>query len=87
MAECAVAITADLAGEAVELNDILVYFLSIFHGQVVQLVLRISDRVVQTEVRLEFLDKLLVVVHPYRASPRVTRVEQVWLKPLEGHAL
>ena len=87
MVECAVTVTVDLAGEAVELNHILVYSLSILHGQVVQLVLHLSDRVMWTEVRIEFLDKLLIVVHPYQAIPRVTGVEQVQLKPLEGHAL
>ena len=62
--ECAIAIAADLSGKAIELYDILVYFLSFLYGQVVQLVFCISDRVMQAEVGLQFRDKLMVAVHP-----------------------
>src|SRR5437899_1298416 len=85
--EGAIAPAVDLASEVVELYNIFVDFLSVFHGQIVQLVFHISDGIVWTKVGLEFLDELLIVVHPDWASPRVTRVEQVWFEPLEGDAL
>jgi len=62
--EGAIALAADLASEAVELYHILVYLLSFFHGQVVQLMFSISDGVVWAEVGLQFGDELGIVVHP-----------------------
>ena len=64
VAECAIAIAADLSGEAIELYDILVDFLPFLHGQVVQLVLHISDWIMQAEIGLQFGKELMVVVHP-----------------------
>ena len=64
VAECAIAIAVDLSSEAIELYDILVDFLPFLHGQVVQLMLCISDRIMQTEVGLQFRDELMVIVHP-----------------------
>ena len=62
--EGAITVAADLASEAVELYHVLVYLLSFFHGQVVQLMFGISNRVMQAKVGLQFGDKLGVVVHP-----------------------
>ena len=45
VAECAIAIAMDLSNEAIELYDVFIDFLPFFHGQVVQLVFCISDRV------------------------------------------
>jgi len=62
--EGAIAIAADLTSEAVELNHVLVDFLSFFHGQVVQLMFGVSDGVMLAEVGLQFGDELGIVVHP-----------------------
>ena len=64
VAECAIAIAMDLSGEAIELYDVLIDFLPFLHGQVVQLMFHISDRIMWTEVGLKFGDKLMVIVHP-----------------------
>ena len=63
VAECAIAIAADLSGEAIELYNVFIDFLSFFHGQVVQLVFCISNRVMRAEIALQFGDKLMVTVH------------------------
>ena len=54
-------IAPDLRCDPIELDHVLGNTLTILHGQVVKLVLCISDRVVQTKVCLEFQDELLVV--------------------------
>ena len=64
VSERAFVISLDLGGEAIKLDDILVDVLTFPHEEVVKLVLRISDRVVWTEVSLEFQDELPVVIHP-----------------------
>ena len=73
--ECAITIAADLSGEAIELYDVLIDFLSFFHGQVVQLVFRISNRVMWAEIGLQFGDKLVVTVHPDRMGVGVGDIE------------
>ena len=50
VAECTIAIAVDLSGEVIELYNIHIYFLSFLHGQVVQLVFHVSDRIMWTEV-------------------------------------
>ena len=45
VAECAIAIAADLSGEAIELYNVLIDLLPFLHGQVVQLMFCISDRI------------------------------------------
>ena len=47
-------IALDLHRDLVELDHILGDMLTVLHGQVVELVLHISDRVVRTKVHLEF---------------------------------
>ena len=61
--------------------------LTVLHGQVVELVLRISDRVMQTKVHLEFQDKLLVVFHPEWTEVEVAHEEEVQFEPLQGNTL
>ena len=85
VAECAIAIAADLSGEVIELYDVLVDFLSFLHGQVVQLVLHVSDRIMQTKIGLQFRDKLVVTVHPDGTGIGVGDIEQVGFEPLKGH--
>ena len=64
MAECTIAIAVDLSSEVIELYNEFIDFLSFFHGQVVQLVFCISNRVMQAEIGLQFGDELMVTVHP-----------------------
>ena len=47
-------IAPDLRHDPVKLDHILGDTLTVLHGQVVELVLRISDRIVWTKVYLEF---------------------------------
>ena len=64
VAECTITIATDLSSKAIELYDILVDFLPFLHGQVVQLVLRISDWIMCAEIGLQCGNELMVVVHP-----------------------
>ena len=64
VAECAIAIAVDLFHEAIELYNIHIYFLSFLHGQVVQLVLCVSDWVMWAGIGLQFGNELMVTVHP-----------------------
>ena len=52
--ESTFSVASDLRGHMVELHDVLSNLLAIRHHQVVQLMFRISDGVVQTEIGLEF---------------------------------
>ena len=80
-------IALDLCCDPVELDHILSDMLTILHGQVVELVLCISDRVMQTKVCLEFQDELLVVFHPELMEVGVIHMEEVWFEPLQGGTL
>ena len=62
--EGAIAIAVDLASKAVELNHVLVDFLSFFHRQIIQLVFGVSNGVMQAKVGFQFRDELGIVVHP-----------------------
>ena len=75
VAECAIAIAVDLSSEAIELYDVLIDFLPFIHGQVVQLMFCVSDRIMQTEVGLQFGDELMVIVHPDGMGIRVGDIE------------
>ena len=86
VAECTITIATDLSGKAIELYDIFIYFLSFLHGQVVQLVFHIFNRIMQPKVGLQFRDKLMVVVHPDGMGIGVGDIEQVWFEPLKCHA-
>ena len=80
-------IALDLCHDLVELDHILGDMLAIFHGQVVELVLHISDRVVQTKVCLEFQNKLFVIFHPFWMELGIVHEEEVWFEPLQGNTL
>ena len=75
--ESTFSIALDLCSDLVELEHILVNTLTIYHGQVVKLVLCISDRVIQTKVGLEFQNELLVVLHPKRMELGIVHEEEV----------
>ena len=74
-------IALDLCHDPVELNHVLGDTLTVLHGQVVELVFCISNRVMQTKVCLEFQDELLVVFHPEWMKVRVVHEEEVWFEP------
>ena len=80
-------IALDLCHDPVELNHILGDTLTVLHGQMVELVLRISNRVIWTKVSLEFQAELLVVFHPEWTEVGVIHMEEVWFKPLQGNTL
>ena len=67
--------------DPVELDHILGDTLTVLHGQVVKLVLHISDRVMWTKVHLEFQDKLFIVFHPEWMELRVIHKKEVQFKP------
>ena len=77
-------IVPDLHCDPVELDHVLGDMLTVLHGQVVELVLCISDRVMQTKVHLEFQDKLLIIFHPESTEVRVVHEEEVWFEPFQG---
>ena len=79
-------VTLDLQSDPVEFDNIFVDALTILHGQMVQLVFCISDRVMWSQVGLEFQDKLLEVIHPGGIECRIFHLEEVWFKPFWGHA-
>ena len=53
----------NMDGQAVKLNHILVDSLSIFHGQISEFMLHISNWIMWTKVHLEFQDKLCIVIY------------------------
>ena len=75
-------IAPDLRCDLVELDHVLGDTLTILHGQVVELVLRISNRIVWTKVHLEFQDELLIVFHPEWTEVGVIHEEEVRFEPL-----
>ena len=84
MLEDTFSIAPDLCRDPVELDHVLGDMLTVLHGQVVELVLHISDRVMWTKVHLEFQDELLVVFHPEWTEIGVVHEEEVQFEPLQG---
>ena len=78
-------IAPDLRRNLVELNHVLGDTLTVLHGQVVKLVLHISDRVMRTKVHLEFQDKLLIIFHPEWTEVRVIHEEEVRFEPFQDN--
>ena len=62
--ECTISITMNLGGQAIKVNDIHVDMFIVLHQQMTELLLYITDRVVGTEICLEFQNELGVAVHP-----------------------
>ena len=60
---------------------------TVLDEQVIELVLGISDGVVQAEVDLEFKNELFEVVHPQGTKRWILHEKEVRIKPFEGHAL
>ena len=61
--ECAISVVLDLGCEAVEINDVLCDLVVVPHGEVLELVLCISNGVMGTKGFLEF---------SYKVNPAVT---------------
>ena len=80
-----VAITLELGREAVEFHDVVNDSLCVFHPQVVELVLGVSDGVVRAKLELEFCNEFAPIVHPEGTIVRVEGTEEVGFEPLERH--
>ena len=78
-------LTPNLHYDLVELNYILVDILTIFHGQVVKLMLHISNRVMWTKIHLKLQNKLLIILHPKKTELRIIYEEKVWFKLFQGN--
>ena len=63
-AECAISIVPDLGCEAVEIDDVSHNQMVVPHGEVLELVLCISNGVMGTKGFLEFSYKVNPAVHP-----------------------
>ena len=57
-------VSSDLQSNSIELNNILHSSLTILYGEVIKLVLGISDAAVWAKVDLEFKDKAFEIIHP-----------------------
>ena len=77
-------IALDLHYDLVELDYVLGDTLTVLHGQMVKLVLCISDRIMQTKVHLEFQDELLIIFYPEWMEVGVVHEEEVQFKSLQG---
>ena len=78
-------VTSDLRSNPIELHDVLVDPLPVFHEEVVKLVFSISDGVMWTEVGLELQDELLEVVLPKWSESRILCKQEVRFEPFQGH--
>ena len=78
-------ITSDLQSNPIELHDILVDPLPVFHGEVVELVFSISDGVMRTKVGLELQDELLEVILPKQSESWILCKQEVWFEAFQGH--
>ena len=87
MLESTFSIALDLHHNPVELYHVLGDTLTVLHGQVVKLVLCISNRVVQTKFHLKFQDKLCIIFHPEWTELRIVHQEEVQSEPLQGNTL
>ena len=78
-------VTSDLRSNPIELHDVLVDPLPVFHGEVVEPVFSIFDGVMRTEVGLELQDELLEVVLPKWSESRILCKQEVRFEPFQGH--
>ena len=77
-----VTITLELRYKAVELHDVANDSLRVLHPQAIELVLGVSDGVMQAELELEFCDEFVPIVHPEGTIVRVKGTEEVGFEPL-----
>ena len=78
-------VTLDLRSNPIDLHDVLVDLLPVFHGEMVELVFSISDGVMRTEVGLELQNELLEIVLPKQSESQILCEQEVRFKPFQGH--
>src|SRR6201981_341479 len=71
---------------AIEFDDVLGDLMVVRHGQVVETMLRIADRVVGSEIRAEFMREARIIVHPQRTELGINQ-QELGLEPIKSHAL
>ena len=79
-------ITLDLQSDPVEFDDVFVDVLTIFHRQMVELVVCIFNRIMWSNIGLELKNELLEVVHPVGVEHQIFHPEEVWFEPFQSHA-
>src|SRR6201981_80138 len=79
-------VAAYLTRIAIEFDDVLGDLMVVRHGQVVETMLRIADRVVGSEIRAEFMREARIVVHPQRTELGINQ-QEFRLEPIESHTL
>ena len=84
-AERAISVVLDLGGESVEVYYVLCNTVRVFHPEMLELVLSISNWVVRTKGTLEFCYEVDPAVHPLWVVSRITGVEEVRFKPFQRH--
>ena len=82
--ECAISIVLDLGCEAVQVYNVLCHTVQVFHLEMLELMLSISNWVMRTKGTLEFCDKVDPAVHPMWMVSRITGVE-VQFEPFQHH--
>ena len=80
-----VAITLELRRKVVEFHDVANNSLRVLHPQVVELVLGVSDGVVQAELELEFCDEFTPIIHPEGTIIHIEGTKDVEFEPLKRH--
>src|ERR1700746_763979 len=79
-------VAAYLTHIAIEFDDVLGDLMVVRHGQVVETMLRIADRVVGSKIREEFMREARIIVHPQRTELGINQ-QEFGLKPIESHTL
>ena len=87
VAECTFTISFDLRGIMVKLHKIPINPVVILHGQMVQLMFCISDRIRRSKISLELDNELLIVVHPEWTEIWIVGVEEIRFKPSKCSSL
>jgi hypothetical protein len=84
--KCSITPSLDLRSEALEFYDVFIDVMSIAHIELFKLHLCIPNWVMGSEVGLKFQHECQVVIHPVQLIVNISR-QEIWFKPLEGHAL
>ena len=80
-------ISFDLRGIMVKLHKIPINPVVILHGQMVQLMFCISDRIRRSKISLELNNELLIVVHPEWMEICIIGVEKIRFKSSKRSSL
>ena len=87
VAEHAFTISFDLRGIMVKLHKIPINTVVILHGQMVQLMFCISNRIRRSKISLELDNELLIVIHPEWTEIWIIGVEEIRFKPSKRSSL